>query len=72
MDRPVEVEDLFRTRVEMPKQEKETPKKANFGKATMPKEKVPIIKAGSSSTTEGLKELSCEPNGDEEKKVLQD
>ena len=58
-------------------QEKETPKKANFEKAEMPKEKVPIAKvckseAGSSSTAEGSKERSCEPNGEEEKKMLQD
>ena len=38
----------------------------------MPKEKVPIAKASSSSTTEGSKERSCEPNGEEEKIVLQD
>ena len=56
----------------MPKQEEETPKEANFGKATMPKEKVPITKAGSSSTTEGSREWSREPNTEEEeKKMLQ-
>ena len=39
----------------------------------MPKEKVSIAKAGSSSTTEGSKERSCEPNTEkEEKKVLQE
>ena len=38
----------------------------------MPKEKVPIAKAGSSSTTEGSKERSREPNGEEEKMMLQD
>ena len=72
LDRPVEVKDSSRTKVEMTKQEKKTPKKANFGKATMPKWKVPIAKAGSPSTTEGSKEQSCEPNEEEEKKVLQD
>ena len=61
----------------MTRQEKKIAKEANFGKAVMPKKKVPIAKvrkneAGSSSTTEGSKERSCEPNGDEEKKVLQD
>ena len=56
----------------MLKQKEETPKKTNFGKTTMPKEKVPIAKVGSSSTTEGLKERSCEPNGEKEKMVLQD
>ena len=33
LDRPVEVEDSSRTKVKMMKQEKETPKKANFEKA---------------------------------------
>ena len=57
----------------MLKQKEETPKEANFGKTTTPKEKVSIAKAGSSSTTEGSKEQSCEPNPEEEeKKVLQD
>ena len=72
MDRPVEVKDSSRTKVEMPKQERETPKEANFEKTTTPKEKVPIAKAGSSSTTERSKEQSREPNGEEEKMVLQD
>ena len=73
LDRPVEVEDSSKTKVEMPKQEKEILKEANFGKTTMPKEKVPIAKAGSSSTTERSKERSCEPNPEEEEKnVLQD
>ena len=52
----------------MPKQKEETPKEANFGKATMPKEKVPIAEAGFSSTTERSKERSCEPNTEEEEK----
>ena len=43
----------------------------------MPRDKVPIAKirrseADCSSTTEGLKEQSCEPNEEEEKKTLQD
>ena len=39
----------------------------------MPKEKVPIAKAGSSMTTERLKERLCKPNTEEEeKKVLQE
>ena len=58
LDRPNEVEDSSRTKVEMTRQEKETLKEANFKKATMPKEKVPIAKASSSSTTEGSKERS--------------
>ena len=72
LDKPSEIEDSSRTKVEMPKQEKETPKKKNFRKTTMPKEKVPTAKAGSSSTTEGSKERSCEPNTEEEKRVFQD
>ena len=72
LDGPVEVKDPFRTKVEMSKQEEETLKKANFEKTTMPMEKVPIAKAGSSSTTEGSKERSCEPNGEEEKMALQE
>ena len=75
MDKPAEVEDSLRTNVKIMRQEKETPKKANFRKAAMPKEKVPIAKvqkseAGSSSTTKGSNERSCEPNGEEEKKML--
>ena len=70
LDRPVEVENSFRTKVEMTKQEKETLKEVNFKKATMPKEKVSIAKAGSSSTTKGSKERLCEPNEEEEKRVL--
>ena len=39
----------------------------------MPKEKVPIAKAGSSSTTKRSKERSCKPNmEEEEKKTLQE
>ena len=72
LDRSAEVEDLSRTKVEMTKQKKKTPNEVNFEKATMPKEKVPIAKAGSSSTTEGSKERSCEPNTEEEKRVFQD
>ena len=65
MGKPVEVEDSSRTKVEIPRQKEETPKKVNFGKAIMPKEKVPIAK-------EGSKERSCEPNTEEEeKKMLQ-
>ena len=58
--------------MEMPKQKEETSKEANFKKTTMLKEKVPIAKTSSSSTTERSKERSCEPNGEEEKMVLQD
>ena len=74
---PAKVKDLSRAKVEMMRQEKKTVNKVNFGKAAMPKEKVPIAKvrkseAGSSSTIKGSKERSCKPNEEEEKKVLQD
>ena len=72
MDGPAKIKDPSRTNVKMPKQEEKTPKEANFGKTTMPKEKVPIAKTGSSSTIEWSKERSCEPNVEEEKMVLQD
>ena len=71
MDRLVEVEDSSKTKVEMLKQKKETSNEKIFRKATMPKEKGSIAKAGSSSTTKGSKERSGEPNTEEEeKKVL--
>ena len=59
------------------RQEKEAPKRARLGKATIPKEKVPIAKVqknetGSSLTTEGLKERSCKLNGEQDKNTLQD
>ena len=75
LDRPVEVKGLSRTNVKMTRQEKEIPKEANFGKAAIPKGKVPFFKVrrseeGSSLTTEGSIELSREPSGEEEQKVL--
>ena len=70
LDRLVEVEDSFRKKVEMMRQEKKTLNEANFKKATIPKEKVHIAKTDSSSTTEGSKEQSCKPNTEEEKRVL--
>ena len=71
--RPAEVEDPSRTKVEVPGQKEETPKEANLEEATTPKEKVPIAKTDSSSTTEKLEERSCEPStNEEEKKVLQE
>ena len=77
LDGPAEVEGLSKAKVEMTRQEKKTTKEANFEKAAMPKEKVPIAKvrkseAGSSSISERSKERSGKPNGEEEKKVLQD
>ena len=75
LDKPTEVEGPSRVKVEMTRQKKKTAKEVNFGKAAMPKEKVPIAKvrrseADSSSATEGSKEQSGEPNRKEEKKVL--
>ena len=73
LDRPFEVKDSSRTKAEMSKQEEETPREANIEKTTMPKEKAPTPKAGSSSITEGSKERSCESNTkEEEKKALQE
>ena len=59
----------------MGRQEKETPREASFGKATMPRDKVLIAKitkneAGCSMTTERSKERLREPNEEEEKKTL--
>ena len=77
LDRPVQVEDPSRAKVEMARQKHGTPKETSLGKANMPKEKVPIIEVrksekGSSTTTEGSKERSCEPNTEEEKEALQE
>ena len=69
----VEVEESSKTKMEVPKQEEETPKEANLEKATMLKEEAPITKVGSSSTPEKSKERSCKPNmEEEEKKALQE
>ena len=68
LDRPSEIEDSSRTKVEMPEQERETPKEENFEKTTMPKKKVSTAKAGSSSTTEGSKEQPCKLDKEEEEK----
>ena len=73
LGRPIEAENLSRTKVEMPRQEEEIPNEANFGKTTMSKEKVPIAKAGFSSTTKRSKERSCKlDKEEEEKKTLQE
>ena len=45
LDGSTKVEDSSRTKVEVPKQEEETPKKANLEKATTPKEEVPICQS---------------------------
>ena len=72
MDGPAEVKDPSRTKVEVPKPEEEIPKEPSLGKTVMPREKVPIAKVGSSSTTEGSKEQPCKPKGEEEKMVFQE
>ena len=43
-DEPAEVEDPFKVKVEMSRQEKGPPRGASLGKAAIPKEKVPITK----------------------------
>ena len=75
-DRPAKVENPFRAKTEMRRQEKEAPREASSGKATMPKDKVPVTKirkseACCSMTTERSKERLREPNGEKEKKTLQ-
>ena len=76
-DEPAEVEYPSRAMAKMTRWEKEAPSEAIPKKAAMTKEKVPITKvrkneASSSSTTKGLKERSCEPNGEQEKNTLQE
>ena len=71
LDGPVGVENPSRTKMKMRRQEKEASKEASFGKASIPKGKVPFAKVrrskGSSSlTTEGSTERSREPNEEEE------
>ena len=71
-DGPAKVKNSSMTKVEMLRQGKGAPNEASLGKAAIPKEKVSIAKVqrseiGSSSTTEGSKEQSREPNGKEEK-----
>ena len=72
----VRIEDLFGGKVEMIRQEEKTLKEIGSEKMAIQKDEVPIAKvqrseAGSSSTTEGSKERSREPNKKEEKKMLQ-
>ena len=57
LDRPTQVEDPFRAKVEMARHKHKTPREASLKKAAMPKEKVPIAKIrrskeGSSTTTD--------------------
>ena len=43
-ERPVGVEDPSRAKTKMRKQEKEAPREASSGKATIPRDKVPVVK----------------------------
>ena len=75
LDGPIEFEDPFMAKVEMPRQWKRAPREASPEKVAITKGKVPISKVrrseiGSSLTTEGSKERSREPNWEEKKKVL--
>ena len=70
---PAGIEDPYRTEVGITRQE--APMEASFGKASMPGDKVPIVKTegnekGCLLATEGSKERSRKPNGEKEKKVL--
>ena len=61
LDRPAQVEDPSRAKVEITRQKHETLNGASLGKTAMPKEKVPIVEVqkseeGSSMITEGSKE----------------
>ena len=61
----------------MKRQEKDAPREVSSGKATMPRDKVPVAKirkseAGCSMTTERSKERLHKMNREEEKKALQD
>ena len=74
---PTKVEDPSRTKVEIPRQEKEALKGARLGKAAILKEKMPIAKVqrnemGFSLTIERSEERSCEPNKEQEKNTLRD
>ena len=74
-DGPVGVEDLYRAKTKMRRQEKEALREASSGKVTMSRDKVPVAKikkseVGCSMATKGLKERLREHNEEEEKKVL--
>ena len=77
LDGLVGVEDPSRAKTKMTRQEREAQRETSFEKASMPGDKVPIVKIGRnkigcSSTIEGSKERLREHNGEEKKKVLQD
>ena len=69
--------DLSRAKAKIITQERKVPREANFGKAAILTDEVPIAKvkrneANCSSTTEGSKERLGKSNGEEDKKMLQD
>ena len=71
------MEDPPTANEEVVKQEQEAPREANFEKVTMPNDEVPIVKTernktSCSLTTKRSKERLHEPNGEEEKKAVQD
>ena len=76
LDKPAQVEDPTRAKVEIARQKHGTPREASLKKAAMSKEKVSIAEVrrseeGSSATTEGSKERSYELDKEEkEKKAL--
>ena len=75
LDGPIEVKDPSRAKVEIARQEHGVPREASPGKATIPRDKVPIAKvekdkASGSLITEGSEERSCKPNEEEENKML--
>ena len=64
LDRPAQVEDPSRAKVEMARQKHGTPRETSLGKTTMSNEKVPVVEVrkseeGSSTTTEVSKERPC-------------
>ena len=72
---PAGVEDLFGAKIETTKQEEKTPREIGSRKMAIRRDEVSISKvergeAEGSSTIEGSKERSCEPNGEEKKKML--
>ena len=70
------VEDLFKAKVEMIRQEEKAPKEVGFEKVAISRDEVSIAKdkrgeASGSLTTKGSKERLCKPSKEEEKKMLQ-
>ena len=75
LDGSVGVEDLFEAKAEMIWQEKKSPREVGSRKAVIRRDEVSISKVERGKeegplTTEGSEERSCEPNGEEKKKML--